>query len=297
MFLCNNRFKKGIEMFSKEKIVEMIKTSLVADAYSLGAHWVYDEQQLKSLAIDWDELNMPQALWHKGKSAGDFTHIGDQAFFLYEFLQDKDTFSPLNYLGFWKDKMSNYKGYVDGATRETLENISHGKMSGSNSHDFSVIGRIIPLLLVSKGEDQFIQNVLSFVKLSHNNEKVLEVATFFAKVLLHVKDYKNTEEAMQEISKEFSDYVKISVKEGIDSKNEDTFSAIREFGPACDTDECFRGTVHLLAKYPNDLKELLVQNAKAGGDSSSRSMIAAAIVVAKNDGVNLPKSWYKLKAL
>jgi len=281
-------------MLDKKKIEEIVKISLVIDSYSLGSHWVYDEEQLKNLPIDWDTLNVPQALWHKGKGAGDFTHIGDQAFWLYEFLQNEESFIPLEYLKFWQEKMQRYNGYIDGATRETLENLKAGKMSGSNSHDFSVIGRIPSLLLVSKDEETFLANVEAFVKLSHDNEKVIEAAAFFAKLLLHIKDFTSTESALSKISEEFSAYIQISVKEGIESKNKDTFTTIREFGPACDIDDGFRGIIHLLVTYPDDLQQLLIQNAKAGGDSSSRAMSASMIWMANHDEANLPQSWFAL---
>ena len=39
-------------MFNKEKINEIITSALVADSYSLGSHWIYDEKQLKDLSIN-----------------------------------------------------------------------------------------------------------------------------------------------------------------------------------------------------------------------------------------------------
>ena len=57
---------------NKEIINNAIEAALVADAYCLGSHWVYDEAQLKSLDVNWDELNAPHAMWHKGKQKGDF---------------------------------------------------------------------------------------------------------------------------------------------------------------------------------------------------------------------------------
>lgn len=40
---------KGPGMFDEKKVKDLVLTSLVADAYSLGAHWIYDEQQLSDL--------------------------------------------------------------------------------------------------------------------------------------------------------------------------------------------------------------------------------------------------------
>ncbi len=280
-------------MFSKEKITEIIENTLTADAYSLGAHWIYDEKQLSALNIDWEELNAPQAMWHRGKHAGDFTHIGDQSYWLYEFLKDKDRFEPLDYLRFWKEKMLNYSGYIDGATRGTIENIEKGQMIGSNSHDFSVIGRIAPLLLVSQNKEDFRQNVQKFVKLSHNNKTVLEASDFFAKLLFSIKNSNDIENKMIKLSKQYSNFISSGVSNGVKSISKDSFKTIRDFGPACDIDGGFPGIIHLIVKYQNDLKELLIQNAKAGGDSSSRAMPAVLIVTANNDNSNLPFGWRK----
>jgi ADP-ribosylglycohydrolase len=278
-------------MFSKKQIKNIIKNTLTADSYSLGAHWVYDEKQLSDLDINWDELNAPQAMWHKGKNAGDFTHIGDQAYWLYEFLKDKDSFVPHVYMSFWKDKMSKYDGYIDGATRETLENIENGIIMGSDSHDFSVIGRISSLLLISSDESEFRKNVQEFVKLSHNNKTVLETADFFASLLFKIQNDKDIKNEIVKLSNSYSDFIKNSVKEGVNSSELDTFQTIRNFGPACDIQSGFRGIIHLLCKYPNDLKKLLIQNAKAGGDSSSRAMSAIMILSANKEEQSLPKNW------
>ncbi|MGK0256421.1 MAG: ADP-ribosylglycohydrolase [Arcobacteraceae bacterium] len=281
-------------MFNKEKINEIITSALVADSYSLASHWIYDEKQLKDLPINWETLNAPQVMWHKGKKAGDFTHIGDQAFWVSEFMQDKKVFDASSYLKFWQDKMSTYDGYIDGATRGTLENLQEGKEIGSDSHDCSVIGRIAPLLLVSKDEDDFVQNVETFVKLSHNSPNVIEAAMYFARLLFKVSGGKNIEEEMLLLKDDFDTFVQTSVEKGLTSKDANTFDTIRDFGPACDIEECFSGIIHLLAKYPNDLKELLTQNAKAGGDTSSRAMVATMIIVANSSSDGIPKEWFNL---
>ena len=280
-------------MFNKDKINEIIRATFVADSYSLGSHWVYDEKQLEDLPINWDTLNAPQAMWHKGKESGDFTHIGDQLHWLVEFLENNQSFDISSYLTFWQNKMHTYDGYVDGATRGTLANIKEGKNIGSDSSDFSVIGRISPLLLISKDEEDFVQNVQTFVKLSHNSEDVIESAVFFARLLFKVSDGKDIEESINALKNDFNPFVQNSINKAISSKNDDTFETVRCFGPACDINEGFSGIIHLLLKYPNDLKELLVQNAKAGGDTSSRAMVATMIFVANSSSDDIPSEWFE----
>jgi ADP-ribosylglycohydrolase len=282
-------------MFDEKKIRELILTSLVTDAYCLGAHWVYDEKQLKENNLNWNELNNPLSVWHKDKSAGEFTHYGDQTYWLYEFLKDKETFDEKEYLKFWEEKIESYSGYIDGATRGTLENIKNGiTPSGSNSSDLSIVGRIAPLLLVSKSKKEFIDNVEKFVKLTHNSEKPISAAIFLAKVLLECLDGKDVISAIESIKQESNTTIQAFVQKGLDSKNDDTFEAIREFGPACDVAEGFSGIIHLLSKYTN-LKDMLICNARAGGDSSARGMIASIIFMANQPINQIPQSWLAIK--
>ena len=46
----------------EDKIKDLVLTSLVTDAYCLGTHWIYDENQLINNDIRWEELNKPLAI-------------------------------------------------------------------------------------------------------------------------------------------------------------------------------------------------------------------------------------------
>jgi ADP-ribosylglycohydrolase len=284
-------------MFDKNRIKDIILSSLVADAYSLGAHWIYDENQLKSLDLDWNDLNNAKAIWHKNKSAGDFTHYGDQTYWLYQFLQNKESFDPISYIDFWKSKIEVYNGYIDGSTRETLQNIDDEVVpTGSNSTDLSIIGRISPLLLVSNSKDDFLENVESFVKCTHNSPEAIVSSKFFATLLFEVLLGNEIEESILSLKDSFDTKIQAYVYSGIASKTDDTFETIRAFGSACDIQGGFEGVIHLICKYDN-FKDLLVCNARAGGDSSARGMIAATILMAQKNNMNqIPNTWLNIKA-
>lgn len=282
-------------MISRTKVEELILSILVADSYCLGTHWIYDEKQLLSKQIDWNNLNKPLAVWHKGKTKGEFTHYGDQTIWLYEFLKDKETFDENEFLDFWKKKMESYEGYIDGASRNTLENIqSNITPSGSDSTDLSIVGRIVPLLLVSNSKDEFLQNVNKFVKLTHNSNESLNASKFFARLLLLSLEQKDIQTSIENLKEDFDSSIQTYIQKGIDSKDKQSFEIIREFGPACDVSEGFAGIIHLLCKYDN-LKEMLVQNAKAGGDSSARAMISTAILMSQKTILQLPQDWLNIK--
>lgn len=283
-------------MFDNKKVNDLVLISLVTDAYSLGAHWIYDAEQLDTIDIDWEELNNAKATWHEGKLAGDFTHYGDQTLWLYQFLNGKEHFNVSDYIAFWKTKMESYKGYIDGATKATLENIDNKVMpTGSASTDTSIIGRIAPLLLVSNSKEAFLENVTDFVASTHNSKELIVASTFFASVLTAVLAGKGIDQAILELKMGFDSTVQTYIDQGMASKSSNTLDAIRGFGAACDISGGFPSIIHLLSKYDN-LKEMLIYNAKAGGDTSGRAMIAAIIFMAQaNKNIDeIPPSWLKI---
>lgn len=279
-----------------ERVRDLTLASLVADAYCLGSHWVYDEEQLKKLNTNWEELNKACSIWHKGKQAGEFTHYGDQLYILHKFLEDKDWFDVKAYVQTWYDKMKIYNGYIDGSTRETMENIDKGEEipCGAYSHDLAIIGRIAPLLKVSANKEEFLQNVQSFVKATHNDVTVLEAAHFFAMLLIEVLNNKDIVQSIIELKDRYSTTIQSWINDGLASKNEESFDAIRNFGPACGVDGGFAGVIHVLCKYSN-LKEALMANAKAGGDNSARGMIVAMMFVAQEGVTQIPSNWTNIK--
>ncbi len=264
-------------MMSKEK--NAVWGSLIADSYTLGAHWIYDEKELKNLSIDWETLNAPCAMWHKGKKAGALTHYGDHTLWLLEYIVQNREFDIEGYALYWQKMMQDYKGYIDGSSRETLAALESGKspLQGSRSHDLSICGRIAPLLLVCRGLDEYRQKVAELVRMTHNDPLVLEAADFFASLLFRVVGGASIQESMIALSENYSDTIKEWIITGKDSSERESFQAIRDFGPACGVEGGFAATIHLLSKY-SDYKKMMQANAQAGGDSAARGMAAGMIL-------------------
>lgn len=272
----------------KTAINNAIEGAFVADAYALGAHWIYDETQLKNLPLDWENLNSPQAMWHKGKEKGDFTHYGDHGQWLYEFVQTNKSFEPSAYAAFWMEKMNDYQGYVDGSSRETLAIFQNDFQSqcGAASHDLSIIGRIAPLLLVSKTKEDFLAYTQAFVSFTHNSPIVLKAAQFFASVLFDVAQGGDISDTITHTT--VDTLLEDAYHAAMESKGKESFTAIRTFGPACGVEGGFEGTIHLLISY-NNYKEAMIANAKAGGDSAARGMIVGMIMGAAHQ--EIPAEW------
>ena len=271
---------------------EIILGSLVADSYCLGAHWVYMKKQLEESSLDWENLNAPMSKSHHTKGKGDFTHYGDQNIWLYEYLKKQKKFEPEKFIKVWQEKMSTYEGYVDENSKETLRNLSIPLAipCGGISDDLSAIGRIAPLLMVSESEEEFLKNVKVFILLTHYSEVLKEASEYFAKVLWAVLHGADIMESIKSFKTPYTHRLKEYVTKALGTTL-DTYDAIRIFGPASDAEEGMPGVIYLLNKYGNDYKTVMIENAKAGGDSSSRAMLISMLLVASYGKEIIPKNW------
>ena len=65
----------------------------------------------------------------------------------------------------------------------------------------------------------------------------------------------------------------------------------------CEIEAALPCVVHLIAKYENDLKAAIVENAMAGGDSAGRGLIVGQILGAYLGDEVIPERWLsELKA-
>jgi ADP-ribosylglycohydrolase len=98
----------------------------VGDAAALGTHWIYDLTELQQLyPAGINGFEMPaEGHYHFGKKPGDQTHYGDGALVLLESLAQEGRFDAKafgrSFIRAFRPGV--YSGYIDRATRGTLEN-------------------------------------------------------------------------------------------------------------------------------------------------------------------------------
>jgi len=280
----------------KSSVLGAIYGAFVADALSLGAHWVYDINEIKETFPSYDGYYDPITEYHGDKKAGDFTHYGDQAAWLLESISLDKEFSLASFSSRWKEYMSDYKGYVDGASKTTLENLNAGKSpleSGSSSQDLSVVGRISPLaLLYSDKQKDFEDAAVLQTKMTHNSRSAVESTRFFSQLLYLVfQGYTPKNSLLAMLSATDHPVVEEWIKVGLASVEHDTTEAIASFGQSCNVKGGCPGALHLILKYENNFEEAMKQNVYAGGDSAARGMVAGMILGAYNKLEGIPQQW------
>ncbi|MCG8566531.1 MAG: ADP-ribosylglycohydrolase family protein [Desulfobacterales bacterium] len=284
----------------EEKIRASIMAGFVADALSLGVHWVYDTKAIQNRYGRLTEMTSPElADYHQGKAKGEFTHYGDQALVLLQSLAQGHIFELKDFSQLWQALFEDYTGYVDHATRETLDHFKRGSspmVAGAVSLDLGGAARIFPLgLLLGRGMERsdFVRAAMDQTRMTHNTPQVVGVARLLAETYARVVDGQKPVSALEEALEHNPDLpldISALVKAALRSRDEESSSVIAEFGPACSWDGALAGAVHLLARYEDDLETALVENIMAGGDSAARG-IPVAWLLGAHDPQGLPQRW------
>ena len=282
----------------KEKPQAMVLASFAADSLALGVHWIYNTRVIdKKFGRVENFIKPERPTYHPTKDRGAFTHYGDQTLTLLESVAECQGFNLSDFSERWQKLFKNYTGYVDGATKGTLENLKAGKSpseSGSGSDDLAGASRIAPLVYCYRDDRQkLIASAKAQTAFTHNNSQVIESAAFFAIVAQHTLASASPREAITQAQKDvdLSDPFKEWIQMGIESADRDTRRTILDFGQMCEIAAAFPSVIHLIAKYENNLKAALVENAMAGGDSAGRGLLAGLVLGARLGMEAIPPQW------
>ncbi len=273
-------------MEDKNNAKAMVLASFTADSFALGAHWIYDVNEIKEKFGKIETLLAPGPdSYHASKNKGDFTHYGDQMLVLLESIAECKKFDLHDFSKKWRKLFEDYKGYMDGATKKTLIYYSKGRppeKAGSHTGDFGGASRIAPVLYAHRDNMELMAEAARIqTSMTHNDPLTLDTAEFFAKATYLVLNGTPPVSAIKEIAgtdRFEMTPIEMWVEEGFKSKNQDTVSAISRFGQACETNQVFPGVIHLISKYENNLKKALTECVMAGGDSAARGSMTAMVM-------------------
>ena len=276
-------------------------TSLVADALSLGSHWIYSQREIADKFGDITGYSDPATSYHPGKQAGDFTHYGDQTMLLLRSLALHGRFDPASFANEWRAFWENpeTQSYRDGATKATLANLRNGlspSQAASPSNDIAGAARIAPLFLLKwKSDDDLIAAARAQTSFTHGDPAVVEAAEFFARVTLAVQQGIAIPDALRAVVPHTAwnaipgDWFEAALASSASAATDS--SATKAHGLTCHVPDAFPAICHLLMRHPNDGVAALTANVAAGGDSAARGMIMGMIHGAKPDAQPLPEHW------
>ncbi len=274
-----------------------VLASLAGDALALGAHWEYDPAAIDDVLGRVETYQTPMTHFHEGKSAGQFTHYGDQTLMLLQSVIEKTAFDFHDFHKRWRALFSDYDGYVDKATRETMEGLMAGKgpgSSGSHSHDLGGAARIAPLVYVLRDDLPALERAaVEQTRMTHDTDEVADAALFLARTSHHLIHGTPLQDAMDKAAA--GDYASKAIPQWLEAGRKAVGKPPREailmFGQACPVGYALPAVVYLVSAYPDDLQTCLVENVMAGGDSAARGLAAGMLLGAALGPDAIPAAW------
>jgi ADP-ribosylglycohydrolase len=296
----------------KTLLSKTILTAFLADSYVLPAHWCYNTTEILQkypTLLEANTLLGPGLLnnYHEGKKAGEFTHYGDQMFWLLDHVDRirKRPGTLASWRDVWFQKMTLYTGYKDHASKTTLDNYQQNMTAGDcKTMDLSGVSRFIPLLLLPNVTlEQLITEAKAQMTLTHSNPELDPICEFFVRWVyltqLHpsmppsilLKDISVSEQIQTMIEKALK-----AVEQTRGLKNDDffeqdqqainSFGEIKQFGNrtvatarSCGYPGAVPSVIYLVCKYETmGVLEALKVNVVMGGDSSARGILIAALL-------------------
>lgn len=277
----------------------MVLASLAADSLALGVHWVYNTRVIDRKYGRLEQMIKPEmARFHKGRDKGELTHYGDQTLVLLASLAQKGgEFDLERFARDWQDLFASYDGYLDKATQTTLSNFKAGKQppsAGSDSSELAGASRIAPLVYSCRNDlDRLLAAAGQQTIMTHNNPQVIASAEFFARVAWEVLGGEKPSTAVARVTDSHFNTGPIAewVEDATATVTADTRSVINDFGQMCNAEAAFPGVIHLILKYEDNLKEALVENIMAGGDSAARGLLAGMVLGAGHGMEAIDRQW------
>jgi ADP-ribosylglycohydrolase len=277
----------------------MVLAAFAADSLALGVHWLYDTNQIEGQhGRVIDLLSPSEGSYHGTKKKGQFTHYGDQSLNLLRHLvKHRGHFSLFEYARDWQSLFTDYNGYMDRATKATLQNLGQGHTPdtcGSPSTELGGAARIAPLVYCYR-ED--LAGLLAAVKaqtaLSHRGPGAVDGAIFLARSCYAILHGLAPREAfIQALANGVPDIdLDLRLRRCLDLPDGSIRQTIKEFGQTCSITAALPGAVYTVLQRCNNLEEALIETVMAGGDSAARGMVVGMLLGASLGMEKIPSRW------
>ncbi len=281
-----------------DRLKAMVLGSFIGDSLALGVHWIYDVDEIERRFGRVERFLKPQpGSYHPTKEAGELTHYGDQTLTLLESIAEAGRFDLEHFAAKWRALFADYRGYFDHATKDTLKNFSAGAApseAGSRSGDLSAACRIAPLVYRYRSDlETLVAASRAQATMTHNNPVIVECSELLARIAFTVVHGTPPAEAVARHLEglEATDVLAGAIRDGLESLSGSSREAILDFGQNCGARAALPSVVHLVAKYQDDIREALIENVMAGGDSAARGMAVGMILGAHLGMEAIPREW------
>lgn len=301
---------------SKSRVVSAIRGAFVADAASMGTHWIYNPKEMAEAVPSVEEpefKNPPTPSFYSSEEfkghygPGMLSPYGEQLLFVTECLIESggsiDGSKLTEKLFQWADK--DYTGRKDHALGLVIENVKAGKTfpeSGADDNQAHCYMKVVPVVCLNAGKPDLKEKVENAIRVHQNNDQAVGFGWAAAQILERAllsgefPDSAFVESTLTEDAKNswekaaaFNDFEQLllTISHEIMKGKED--SPFYDFaGRSCAMPAAFTAPCYLFQNEP-DYATAIRKNILGSGDTCSRAVFLGAVFAAAKGGP--PQEW------
>ena len=311
----------------KAAVIAALSGGWVADAASLGLHWLYDSQRISEVGGQAPEFLLPRADYyakgfgyfaHEGKQVGDVSHYGAATGVLTDsLLANNGNLDIRDYQRRFRTFFGpggHWRGYIDNPTRITLENLNTiernaveqaqadvhlaetidrhmVRESGADDMQLPAVSKLPPLVACYCGDSELSRVTEAAVRVTNHNDVAVAWAKCAAVLLDRLFQGESLSDAMDAAITEAPDQQSLHrAREGSELNG---VVAGDNFGRTCYLPEAMPVSFHILT-HAQSYTDAIRANIHCGGDSCGRAWLigpAMAAIHGIGGKAGVPLSW------
>lgn len=283
--------------------------ALVADAASMGFHWLYDQARIAELAADAPEFRTPNEsdftkgyFAHGGKQAGAPSQYGAQMQAMTDTLA-QGPYTPENYANSFKAAFGyggTWVGYIDRPTRETLDAMALAEAEesptttcGADDAQLPALSKLPPLIAAHLNDPDLETHVKSAVRLTNNRDDSEAWGLAFTRMLSTALKGGSQAEIIEAAGKTAPSQITQQIETALKLKDANPQDVATQTGLHCQLEVAFPVILHSIATAAS-YQSAIRNNILAGGDNCGRAIPIGAILGAlwaDDPKRGIPEDW------
>ncbi len=274
--------------------------ALLADAATMGLHWLYDPDRLAMietvkdpvfLSADRQHFDGTKGYFaHAGKGAGDLSQYGAVLALAMGVLIETGGRTDIpayqkRYLAFFGPG-GGWQGYIDRPTRGTLARIGQAvgddtpEVTGIDDDQLPALSPVPAVVAAAPDADDLEDRVTRMVRVTNDNPLAIEAALITARLIQGALNAGDLAPLLSSEAEKAGEVLKPLLLEALDRRAEAPVDVAGHFGRACHVHQGLPVVFHILGRA-GGFEEGVRANILAGGDSCGRSMALGSILGAR----------------
>jgi len=298
-------------MNKKETHRNTLLGGFVADAASLGVHWIYDVHRLNEVIKTHNNqiAFLPVNKSHYRGEVGYFAHGHKHSGMLSQYGESlslminsmnacEGQFKTESVQQYFKDSFGaggSFQGYIDKPTAGTLQNLASGQTNPSGIEDdqLPALSRLAPVIVAYHKHPDFNQILEHAITITNTHQDALDYGRVYADLLTLILNGTELKTALQQTAEQAPDTVRKGLKDALVSKETDSIKYGETTGRACPLSQAIPLCFHIL-NNADSYQQAVETNILAGGDNSGRSIVIGTILGAyygMDERTGIPIEW------